>query len=53
MNEEKPRQQGHISMVNHVFVSLIHGKTEFNNRPTKTKIVGINAFNTYIGHKAF
>ena len=53
MNEEKPRQQGHISMVNHVFVSQIHGKTEFNNWPTKTNIVGINAFNTYIGHKAF
>ena len=46
MKTDKQRQQGHILILNQVYVLRILEKTELEKIPTKTGIGGLYAFNT-------
>ena len=54
LKKEKQRQQGHISILNHVYVLQIHKKAELKKGPTKKqRIRGLYAFNTSRCNKTF
>ena len=46
MKKEKQRQQGHISILNHVFVLQVHDKTIKKEIYKKRRIGSLYAFNT-------
>ena len=54
LKKEKQRQQGHISILNHVYVLQIHKKAELKKGPIKKqRIRGLYAFNTSRCNKTF